>query len=225
MKKFVFLFTLFLMFASASFAQTKPSSKQAAVEDTIQYSLGVYMMQQFFAKTGFRVTNPVLFTKAINDVLANRKLMVDPATTQDRLLQYQATFQNEKNKQLEKLLFEKVRAEKGFEALASGVYYTVQKNGTGIRPSAKDTVVLNIIITLPDGTEVENSNKAKSSFMALASELIPGLKDVLYRMPEGSVFRAIIPSAQAYGSDGNPVIPPYSALIYDVALVSVKQKR
>lgn len=225
MKKIVILFTFLLMIASASFAQGRITPKANATEDTIQYSLGVYMMQQFFAKTGFRVTNPALFTKAINDVLANRKLMVDASTTQARLLQYQATFQNEKNRQLEKVLFDKVRAEKGFEVLASGVYYSVQKPGTGIKPTAKDTVVLNVIITLPDGTEVENSNKAKSSYMALAGEMIPGLKDVLFRMGEGAIFRAIIPSAQAYGENGTLSIPPYSSVIYDVALVSVKQKK
>ena len=222
MKKIVILSTCFLMVVSASFGQSKPAPKASPVEDTIQYSLGVYMMQQLFAKTGFVVNNPTLFTKAINDVLANRKLMVDPTTTQARLFQYQATFNMEKNKQMEKLLFDKVKTEKGFQGLASGVYYSVQKAGTGLKPSPKDTVVLNIIITLPDGTEIENSNKTKSSYMALAGEMIPGLKDVLFRMSEGAIFRAIIPAAQAYGAEGTNNIPAYSSVIYDVALVSVK---
>jgi hypothetical protein len=85
MKKIVVLFTCLLMLASASFGQAKPAPKTSAIEDTIQYSLGVYMMQQFFAKTGFVVNNPTLFTQAINDVLGNKKLMVDPTTTQARL--------------------------------------------------------------------------------------------------------------------------------------------
>jgi FKBP-type peptidyl-prolyl cis-trans isomerase FkpA len=225
MKKIVVLFTCLLMLASASFGQAKPAPKTSAIEDTIQYSLGVYMMQQFFAKTGFVVNNPTLFTKAINDVLGNKKLMVDPTTTQARLFQYQATFQKEKNKQLEKILFDKVRSEKGFQVLTSGVYYSVQKPGNGIKPTNKDTVVLNIIITLPDGTELENSNKSKQSYMGLADEMIPGLKDVLYRVGEGAIFRAIIPAAQAYGEAGTLTIPPFSALIYDVALVNVKSKK
>jgi FKBP-type peptidyl-prolyl cis-trans isomerase len=232
MKKTVVLFTCLLMLASASFGQAKPASKAGAVEDTIQYSLGVYMMQQFFAKTGFKVNNPILFTKGINDYLenikSNKKMMIDPATTQARLFQYQATYVNEKNKELERILFDKVRSEKGFQVLASGVYYSIQVPGSGLKPTAKDTVVLNIIITLPDGTEVENSNKTKSSYMALAGEMIPGLKDVLFRVGEGAIFRAIIPSAQAYGeagtsSGGVAVIPPFSAVIYDVALVTVKK--
>jgi FKBP-type peptidyl-prolyl cis-trans isomerase len=228
MKQTVVLLTCLLMLVSASFGQTRPAAKTSAIEDTIQYSLGVYMMQQFFAKTGFQVTDPVLFTKGINDFLGKKKMMIDPATTQARLFQYQATFVQEKNKQIEKILFDKVRSEKGFQVLASGVYYSIQVPGAGLKPTAKDTVVLNLIITLPDGTEVENSNKTKSSYMALAGEMIPGLKDVLFRVGEGAIFRAIIPSAQAYGAGGTSsggvtIIPPFSAVIYDVALVSVKK--
>lgn len=223
MKKIVVLFTcLSMLVSAASFGQNKTTARPSAVEDTIQYSLGVYMMQQFFAKTGFVVNNPALFTKAINDVLGNKKLMVDPAMVQARLFQYQATFQKEKNKQLEKILFDKVRSEKGFQVLTTGVYFSVQKQGSAVKVTPKDTVVLNVIITLPDGTEIENSNKTKSSYMTLVGEVIPGLRDVLSRVGEGAIFRAIIPAAQAYGETGTPSIPPHSALIYDVAVVSAK---
>ncbi|MES2332411.1 MAG: FKBP-type peptidyl-prolyl cis-trans isomerase [Bacteroidota bacterium] len=224
MKKIIILSTCLLVLVSASFAQ-KPvlTAKQKAAEDTIQYSLGVYMMQQFFAKTGFVVNDPVLFTKAINDVIAKRKLMVDPASTQNRLFAYQNVYLLEKGKQLEALLFNKVRAEKGYTATASGVYFAVAKQGGGLRPSEKDTVVLNVVCTLPDGTEIDNSNKTKQSYMAIAGEMIPGLKDVLYRVGAGSVFRAILPAQQAYGERGTTAgVPPNSALIYDVAVVSVR---
>jgi FKBP-type peptidyl-prolyl cis-trans isomerase len=224
MKKIIVLSTCLVMMISVSFAQQRPApkSKAAAIEDTIQYSLGVYMMQQFFAKTGFVINNPTLFKKAIDDVLNKKSLMVDPATTQDRLMAYQANFQMEKGRQLEKLLFDKVRTEKGFTALSSGVYYSVAKQGSGLTPSAKDTVVLNVICTLPDGTVVDDSNKSKQSYMAIAGEMIPGLKDVLYRVGEGSIFRAILPARTAYGEVGTGTIPPNSAVIYDVAVVSVK---
>lgn len=224
MKKII-LSTCLLMLAFATFAQkpaAKAPAKANALEDTIQYSLGVYMMQQFFAKTGFIVNNPALFTRAINDVLSKKPLMVDPATTQDRLLAYQEVFQKERSRQLEKILFDKVKTEKGFEVLSSGVYYAVQKKGTGLTASAKDTIVLNVVCTLPDGTEVDNSSKSKQSYMAIAGEMIPGLRDVLYRVGEGSIFRAVIPSAQAYGSQRMGNIPPGSALVYDIAVVSVK---
>ena len=223
MKKIIILSTCFSLLVAASFAQKPaPKTKASATEDTIQYSLGVYMMQQLFAKTGFVVNDPIMFKKAIDDVLGNKKLMVNPATTQDRLLAYQRVYQLQKGLQLEKLLFDKVKAEKNFTALSSGVYYAVSKTGKGLRPSAKDTIVLNVIITLPDGTVIDDTNKSKQSYMAIAGEMIQGLKEVLFRMEEGAICRAIIPAALAYGEVGSSTIPPNSALIYDVALVSVK---
>jgi FKBP-type peptidyl-prolyl cis-trans isomerase FklB len=224
MKRVCTLVVVMISVCSLSFGQKKatPMPKTSPSEDTIQYSLGVYMMQQYFAKSGFAITNPVMFKKAIDDVLANRTLMVKPETTQDRLLAYQHTFELQKGRRLEQLLFEKVKAEKIFTPLPSGVYYTVAKQGSGLRPSPKDTVILNVVCTLPDGTEVDNTSKTKQSYMTLAGEMIPGLKEVLYRMEEGAIVRAIIPASMAYGEVGTTNIPPNSAVIYDVALVSVK---
>ena len=97
MKKIIILSTCFSLLVAVSFAQKPaPKTKASATEDTIQYSLGVYMMQQLFAKTGFVVNDPVMFKKAIDDVLGNKKLMVNPATTQDRLLAYQRVYQLQK---------------------------------------------------------------------------------------------------------------------------------
>lgn len=225
MKKTILFSAALMLLASTVVAQKTPTSAKAKanpVEDTIQYSLGVYMMQQLFAKTGFVVNNPTLFKKAIDDVLAKRPLMVKAETAQDRLLAYQRTYQLNRNRQVEALLFEKAKTEKGFTQLPSGVMYTIAKAGSGIRPAATDTIVVNVVCTLPDGTVVDDYNKTKSSYMALAGEMIPGLRDVLFRVEQGTIFRAILPAATAYGEQGTATIPPNSAIIYDIALVSVK---
>lgn len=225
MKKIILIATCFSLLVCVSFAQkpAPPKPKSSPVEDTIQYSLGVYMMQQLFAKTGFTITNPTLFKKAIDDVMANKKLMVNPASTQDRLLNYQKTFLLAKGKKMEELLFAKVKGQPGFAVLPSGVNYSITTLGKGSIPTAKDTIIMNVTTTLPDGTVVEDANKTKQSYMALAGDLIPGLRDLVLRMPEGTIGRAIVPAALAYGEQGTATIPPNSAIIYDVALVSVKK--
>lgn len=225
MKKAILTTLCFSLVVCASIAQKPATAKPKTDprEDTIQYSLGVYMMQQLFAKTGFAVTNATMFKKAIDDVIANKPLMVNPASTEARLLKYQKDFQLAKGKRLEELLFASVKGKVGFSALPSGVVYSLAKAGTGVIPTAKDTVIMNVITTLPDGTVVEDTNKSKTSYMALASEMVPGLRDVLLRMPEGTICRVLVPSRLAYGETGTTTIPPNSAIIYDIALVSVKQ--
>ncbi len=227
MKRIILVSACFMMLAANVMAQkpAAPKPKTSASEDTIQYALGVYMMQQLLAKTGFIVTNPTMFKKAIDDVAANKKLMVDPASTEERLLAYQRLFQQEKGKKLQELLFAKVKTTPGFSALPSGVYYSLSKMGTGVIPTAKDTVIMNVTTSLPDGTIIEDASKTKQSYMALAGDMIAGLRDVVLRMPEGTVCRAIVPYTLAYGEAGTATIPPNSAVIYDVALVTVRKAK
>ena len=151
--------------------------------------------------------------------------MVNPASTQDRLLAYQKTYQLAKGKKLEEILFTKIKTTPGFSILPSGVMYSLVKDGQGIVPTLNDTVILNVIITLPEGTEIENTNKSKQSYMAITGEMIPGLRDILLRMKEGTICRAFIPASLAYGEQGTSTIPPNSAVIYDIALVSVKKAK
>ena len=226
MKRIVLFTCCIGLLAMSSIAQkpAAPKSKAALTEDTIQYALGVYMMQQLLAKTGFVVTNPTLFKKAIDDVAANKPLMVNPASTEERLLAYQKTFYLEKGRVLQEKLFEKAKTTPGFSLLPSGVYYSVAKKGTGAVPSTKDTVIVNVTMTLPDGTIVEDASRSKQSYMMLTSDMVAGLKEIVLRLPEGSICRAIVPANLAYGETGNPPnIPPNSAIIYDVALVSVRK--
>ena len=80
--------------------------------------------------------------------------------------------------QLEKMLFDKVKAEKGFTQLPSGVYYSVAKAGKGMSPAPKDTIIINVVCTLPDGTVIDDTNKTKQSYQVIAGEMIPGIQDV-----------------------------------------------
>ncbi len=207
---------------AASPVKAKVANNYSALEDTISYSLGVYMMQQLLAKTGFFPSNQVLFKKAVDEMLQNKTSMINPASAEQRLLAYQKKFQLEKGKKLEELLFAKIKTTAGFASLPNGISYSVSKMGTGIQPTLKDTVIMNVIITLPDGTEIDNTSKTKQSYMAVTGETIPGLREMLTRMKEGTICRAIIPAALAYGEVGTVTIPPNSAVIYDIALVSVK---
>ena len=224
MKKMTLLAVFCILLNALAFAQKPAISKAKTLpsEDTIQYSLGVYMMQQLFSRTGFVVTDATMFKKAIDDVIGKKKLMVDPVTTEARLITYRQENILEKNRRFEEMIINRVKKEKDFTALPSGVYYSVAKVGNGITPTVKDTVILNVICTLPDGTEVDNFNKTKRSYLSITSDMIPGLKDVLLHMREGSVVRAIVPASQAYGSAGTATIPPNSAVIYDLALLSVR---
>ena len=204
-------------------AAPQPATKLTSSADTLQYTLGAYL-GQWMIKNGFTVSNQVLFKKGMDDVLQNKPLSVNDTTIVKRIAAFQLSTQNERSRLMEEQLFAALKGKAGVGALPDGVHYIVIKAGTGIRPTAKDSVVLNAIGMFPDGTTFEDTFKKKKPITTLTGTLIPGLNEAIQLMPEGSAWRIFLPSALAYGPAGLPnVIPSNTALVFDITLVQVKQ--
>jgi FKBP-type peptidyl-prolyl cis-trans isomerase len=226
---FCFLFVSnFLANSQNTSAKSQPESSQIKLTstiDTVQYSLGVYI-GQWFAKSGFVISNKVLFQRGMDDVLQNKKLALADSLINPIVSSYQVSLQNAKSRALEDQLFAALKGKPGVGALPDGVHYIVLKTGTGLRPSLKDTVTINAIGVFPDGTVFEDTYKKKKSIKTITANLIPGLNEAIQLMPEGSTWRIFVPSALGYGPAGLPnVIPSNMALIFDVNLMEVKVKK
>jgi FKBP-type peptidyl-prolyl cis-trans isomerase FkpA len=110
----------------------------------------------------------------------------------------------------------------GVITTASGLQYEVITEGTGERPQAADTVRVNYEGTLIDGQMFDSSYQRGEPTEFPLNGVIPGWSEGLQLMSEGSNYRFYIPSELAYGSQGaSGIIPPYSALIFTVELISV----
>jgi len=196
--------------------------KLNSTADTLQYTLGAFI-GQWLVKNGFAINNPVLFKRGMDDVLQNKPLSVKDTTIVKRIAAYQLSTQNERSRQMEEQLFNALKGKPGVGALPDGVHYIVVKMGTGMRPTVKDSVVINAIGIFPDGTVFEDTFQKKKTITTLTGSLIPGLNETIQLMPEGSVWRIFVPSALAYGPAGLPnVIPPNTALVFDITLMEVK---
>lgn len=230
MNKHILIIFCFGLLSTSILAQTKPkpttaADKNKAALDTVQYSLGVYLMQQAVA-AGYKIDNPTLFKKGIDDVLQKKSLLVSSDVAQAWLVKYQQVYAREKGKQLEAMLFAQAKSTPGMMALPSGLNYTILTAAQGIKPNVNDTIIINVIGKLPEGTIFQDSNKDKASLISVTGNLIPGLKEILQLMPQGSVWRVLVPAALAYGDAGNGTnIPTCSALVFDVALVEVRRAR
>jgi len=196
--------------------------KLSSPADTLQYTLGAFI-GQWMVKNSFTVTNPVLFKRGMDDVLQNKKLAVTDSTIVPIVSAYQLSTQNARSRQMEEQLFAALKGKPGVGALPDGVHYIVIKMGTGVRPTAADSIVINAIGIFPDGTVFEDTFQKKKAITTLTGNLIPGLNETIQLMPEGSVWRVFIPSVLAYGSAGLAnVIPPNTALVFDITLMEVK---
>lgn len=227
-KIFVLTALCFLPLYAFSQNSAKTESKSPLVgvntsADTLQYSLGAYI-GKWIRSNGFAVQNAEIFLKGMDDALKNKPLAVSDSSIDARITAYQLFTRSERRKQQEDQLFASLKDKPGIGALPDGVKYMVIKQGTGIRPLPKDTVILQAVGMFADGTIFEDTQKNRQPIRMLTSALIPGLNEVVQIMPEGSVWRIFIPAALAYGSAGlKGIIPPNTALVYDIALIQVKQ--
>lgn len=211
--------------------QTKPQTQtQAPVQETMkltnnvdstQYILGAYL-GRYMQANGLAVTNANLFIKGMDDVLGGKPLMVPADSIPKRMSEYLTLAAVERNKMLEKQLFDAVKGQPGVGTLPSGVCYVIVKTGEGVRPLPADTITMHVKGYLPEGLMFEDTYSKKTPLKSTPGNLIPGLKDALQIMTAGSVWRIYIPSALAYGEKGVPgVIPAYSAVVFDVELLSI----
>jgi len=121
------------------------------------------------------------------------------------------------------------KAKDGVVTLPSGLQYKILKAGTGPKPAATDEVVCNYRGILIDGTEFDSSYKRGTPATFPVDKVIKGWTEALQLMPVGSKWELFVPSNLAYGERGAgqrgaDVIAPNSTLIFEVELMSIKDK-
>ena len=108
----------------------------------------------------------------------------------------------------------------------SGLYIIHKEVGKGPKAEAGKMVSVHYEGRLLFNNEVFDSSIQRDKpidFVLGQGRVIPGWEEGIAAMKEGGKATLIIPSKLAYDSIGAfPVIPPYSSLIFDVELLSVK---
>lgn len=111
------------------------------------------------------------------------------------------------------------------QPLPSGLYYIPVKEGKGAAAAPGKTVGVHYTGKLLNG-EVFDSSVGRGEpleFNLGQGMVIPGWEEGISMMKTGGKANLIIPSGLAYGPQGyGNKIPPYSTLIFEVELVSVK---
>lgn len=227
MKKLILFFAFSCAFSG--FSQKQPAKatnilppvKLGSAADTMQYTLGAFM-GLWINSNGFIINNPSLFFRGIDDIFQNRPRVLPDSTISARVVVYQEAAQQIRALQQEQQLFASIKDKPGIGMFPNGVRYIILKIGKGVRPVESDSILVNLIAKLPDGTVVEDTYQTKKPFATTPSGFFPGLNEALQNMTEGSRWQLFIPSVLAYGNKGTTQIPPNSALIIEVELIEVK---
>jgi FKBP-type peptidyl-prolyl cis-trans isomerase FklB len=219
------------MLATQGLAADTPAALKDPT-DKISYSIGVNIgssIRQQTQQQGLSL-KPDIVAAGLRDALAGGKMLLTEQEVRDTLMSLQkemvakqAELGEKSRKEGEAFLAEN-KKKPGVVTLPSGLQYQVLKAGTGQKPRATDTVKAFYKGTLIDGTEFDSSEKHGTEPATFPlTNVIPGWTEALQLMPVGSKWRLFIPSELAYGERGAlGVIPPNSALIFDVELLGVE---
>jgi K(+)-stimulated pyrophosphate-energized sodium pump len=112
----------------------------------------------------------------------------------------------------------------GIQVAESGLMYMVTQEGTGAYATEQDSVQVEYVGKLTNGTVFDSSEAGKPVTFNLGG-LIPGFTEGLQKVKEGGKIRLFIPSSLAYRDMDQGPIPPYSTLIFDITLLKVYAKK
>ena len=111
---------------------------------------------------------------------------------------------------------------KGMKKTASGLYYTITKEGKGEHPAKGINVSVHYKGSLVDGTVFDSSYQRDQpiEFSVGVGQVIPGWDEGILLLNKGAAARFVIPSHLGYGAKGaGGVIPADATLIFEVELI------
>ena len=232
MKKIV-VGALLLFSLSVQAQKKKPVAKKTATRstataarplknltDSASYALGL-SVASFYKQQGFKNLNTALIAQAINDVQAGKP----PVFTEEQANETIMFFVNPDLRntiEAGKRFMVQNKSKAGVKTTASGIQYEVLKDAAGAKPKAFDTVVVNYVGTLLNGTEFDNSIKRGQPVEFKLNQVIKGWTEGLQLMSVGSKYKFYIPYNLAYGLNGNGPIPGGATLVFEVELLNVK---
>ena len=200
-------------------------------KDKESYSLG-YQFGMSLKMQGVDI-NLDAYASAIRDALGGKEPRMSSEEMQSTVMGFRQRMadaqqkalkdQGEKNLAEGKSFLAENTKKTGVKTLPSGLQYKVLSEGAGKTPKKSDTVTVHYRGTFMNGTEFDSSIARGQPATFKVDGVIPGWTEALQLMKEGAKWQLFIPAELAYGEKGMPPrIPPQSALVFDVDLISVQ---
>jgi FKBP-type peptidyl-prolyl cis-trans isomerase len=232
MKYAVIAFLMVAMINCTGGSSVKPISTFKTAEDSIGYAIGVNIGTNF--KSQELDIQMAALLAGLMDSMSEDSSAVKFTDEQMEAVfaKLQQSMYEKQMKKMEELsrenqtkndaFFTENASKEGVVTTESGLQYRVIKEGNGRKPNAESQVVVHYRGRLLDGTEFDSSYQRNEPASFTVGQVIQGWIEGLQLMNVGSKYEFYIPSYLAYGEEGNPVIPPNSALIFEVELLEIK---
>lgn len=198
------------------------------LEDRFSYTYGYLLMEA--AMRDVEDLDAVYFARGAYDAGVDHIPLIPEHMMNTVLFEFQDKLISEAASRLEELAAKNLEDAESFLAVngkrqgvittESGLQYEVISATDGERPTENDRVRVNYRLTYLDGREGDASIRGIPSTFDL-STMIPGFREGLMIMPEGSEYRFYVHPDLGYGAEGSARIEPNTLLIFDVELVEI----
>ena len=206
----------------------QPTSHVGDLSYTLGYQTGKALKAQSIT------VDTALFTKGIADGYQNHPSAIPEKNMQTALsnmqqevtahMQQKQTELSEKNQQAGQLFLTANAKKPGVITTPSGLEYQILNAGSGVSPTANDTVTVNYEGSLIDGSVFDSSYQRGQPATFKVGDVIPGWQEALQLMKAGDTWMLYIPAKLAYGNTGSPgAIGPNETLVFKVNLISVQK--
>ncbi len=199
--------------------------------DSLSWALG-FSIAQNIANTGIEANQEVILQAIFTTLNQKPQPMTQQQTYQllnelDRLV-----FVNQQKDHQSQLKETQAREEAYFADLLSknpkikksdkGYYYEVLQEGSGRKGDIGLVALFDYRGSFTNGQVFDQTYGNNDTVRHVIDEsIMPGLLDGLCTMRAGSTYRFYFPSELAFGAKGTEGIPPYSTVIYEIALYAV----
>lgn len=223
--------------AASSAGTSAAASAPAGLEGTekqLSYLLGYEISTQLdlagLKKSGLTIDKDALFA-AIEDQMAGTPSKMTPEQVQAVMTAVTEKMQAAAAKEAEaaaaagKQWLEANKSKEGVQTTASGLQYSVKKEGTGAAIAKGDLASVEYEGRLTNG-EVFDSNKGGKDFdvPVVDNTVIKGWIEGLQLMKQGGEYTLYIPADLAYGNASpSPKIPAGSVLVFDIKVNAVRK--
>jgi FKBP-type peptidyl-prolyl cis-trans isomerase len=197
------------------------------LSDSASYAVGM-SVATFYKQQGLTKLNATMVSKAITDVLGNKKSLLDDATANSVLNNYMMQLQGQKSKpniDAGEAFLKQNKSKPGVKTTASGLQYEVLVEGNGPKPTAEDSVTCNYKGTLLNNPVPFDDSYSRGAPITFSLQgVIRGWTEGLQLMSVGSKYKFYVPYTLGYGASDYGPIPGGSMLTFEIELLEIKKK-
>ena len=115
-----------------------------------------------------------------------------------------------------------VKSSKNIDTTATGLYYIVDKVGSGPKVLTGDSLTVKYTGMFMDGTVFDAAPSYSYVHKGTGQRMIQGWEEGIEVLSKGGSALFMIPSAKAYGDYGYAIIPPFSPLLFTIEVIDIK---